>query len=613
MNYTNQELLATDSLMGLFFAVTVMGLVYYYRRTDEVSLRNCAYAIVAAFMVQLTATAVHVTGHDWLQALSLGFVLVLSVFLYAVASNLSQSKVSLTRISLMAGTTLVIASILLLFGDVSRTGWLLLEAPAALLVTIATVTMLRDQVSPGRICIASLIAIHLGLRFLMTVLPDQTLVMTLLFFDGIAVLLTGSALAIVHLESMVDSLAVKDEKLERYEQENRRLELQFSQAQKHESLGVLAGGIAHDFNNMLTSVLGYTNLAMKKLPPDSEVRKDLYMVLSGARQAADLTSQMLVYAGKGAIEFESVDISRVVDNMSGLINSIVPRKIHLVHKVANDLPLVKGDAVQIGQVAMNLIANAVDAIEDREGFVEVQTGLSQVTSEQLRKGWFSDKHEPGAYVYLRVVDTGVGMDAAQIEKIFDPFYSESSHASKKGLGLSSIAGIIRQHKGFVQIESVKGTGSTFTAYFPIISYQDVEQVTPQSARSLPARIKGRVLLADDDSRIRSLIASILESDGFAVVSVDDGREANRQVNISGGSFDLFVLDCTMPKLSGTDVYRTIRASGIRVPVILISGYHQEQVISDISNDDDAYFIKKPFSVDELIETANLSLQQRAAN
>lgn len=236
-----------------------------------------------------------------------------------------------------------------------------------------------------------------------------------------------------------------------------------------------------------------------------------------------------------------------------------------------------------------------------------------MTSEQLRKGWFSDKQESGAYVYLRVVDTGVGMDPAQIEKIFDPFYSESSQASKKGLGLSSIAGIIRQHKGFVQIESEKGAGSTFTAYFPIISYQDVERVTPQPATGLPARIKGRVLLADDDSRIRSLIASILESDGFAVVSVDDGREANRQVNISGGSFDLFVLDCTMPKLSGTDVYRTIRASGIRVPVILISGYHQEQVISDISNDDDAYFIKKPFSVDELIETANLSLQQRAAN
>ena len=163
---------------------------------------------------------------------------------------------------------------------------------------------------------------------------------------------------------------------------------------------------------MLTSVLGYTNLAMKKLPADSEVRKDLYMVLSGARQAADLTSQMLVYAGKGAIEFESVDISRVVENMSGLINSIVPRKIHLTHKVANGLPLVKGDAVQIGQVAMNLIANAVDAIEDREGVVEVQTGLSQVTSEQLRKGWFSDKQESGAYVYLRVVDTGVGMDPA---------------------------------------------------------------------------------------------------------------------------------------------------------------------------------------------------------
>ncbi len=609
MNYTNQELLAINSLMGFFFAVTIVGLIYYFRKTGEVSLRNAAYAMSAAVLAQVFATAVFVTGIEWLHYVSLGFVVVLSIFLYAVLSNVSESKVSPSRVGLMAGASVFIGAIIAVFGNDTQVGWMLVEAPAALLITIATVTMVRHKLSPGIICSAALMAIHIGLRFAMAALPDVTLATTLLFFDGLALLLSGTALGIIHLEAMVERLAVKDEKLHRYEQENRRLELQFSQAQKHESLGVLAGGIAHDFNNMLTSVLGYTNLAMKKLPADSEVRKDLYMVMSGARQAADLTSQMLVYAGKGAIEFESIDVSRVVDNMSGLINSIVPRKIHLVHKIARDLPLVKGDAVQVGQVAMNLIANAVDAIEEGEGVVEVQTGLSQVTDDMIRKGWFSENHEPGAYVYLRVVDSGVGMAPSQIERIFDPFYSESAQSSKKGLGLSSIAGIIRQHKGFVQIASEKGSGSTFTAYFPIISYQDVEKAAPAAPTSLPSRIKGRVLLADDDSRIRSLIASILESDGYAVVSVEDGREANRQVGISGASFDLFVLDCTMPKMSGTDVYRTIRASGLQAPVILISGYRQEQVINDISHDEDAYFIKKPFSVDELIETANLSLQQ----
>lgn len=611
MNYSTQELLAVCSLMGFFFVVTVVGLTYYFRRTGEVALRNCAFAIAAAYLALVSGIAVHVTGVYWLQLVSLGCIFAVSVFLYAIMSNLAGTRISVNQISLALGSTAVLAGIVLLFAEGSPIGAAILEIPAALLIATITIQMLGVKKTPGRVCLATLITLHIVSRFAMVLVPDPTVSTSFLFFDAFALMLTGSVMAIIHLESMVENLALKDEQLQQFEQENRRLELQFSQAQKHESLGVLAGGIAHDFNNMLTSVLGYSTLAMKKLPPDSEVRKDLYMVMSGARQAADLTSQMLVYAGKGAIEFESLDLSRVVDNMSGLINSIVPRKIHLVQKTARDLPLVKGDAVQMGQVAMNLVANAVDAIEDREGTVEVQTGLSQVGADTLRKGWFSESHEPGAYVYLRVLDTGVGMEPDQIEKIFDPFYSESNQASKKGLGLSSIAGIVRQHKGFMHIESTKGTGSTFTAFFPIISYQDLEQTSQKSVTPLPSRIKGRVLLADDDARIRSLIASILESDGYAVVSVDNGREADRQVSTAGISFDLFVLDCTMPKLSGTDVYRTIRSSGLRVPVILISGYHQEQVINDISHDDDAYFIKKPFSVDELIETANLSLQRQS--
>jgi nitrogen-specific signal transduction histidine kinase len=158
-----------------------------------------------------------------------------------------------------------------------------------------------------------------------------------------------------------------------------------------ESLGVLAGGIAHDFNNMLTSILGYASLAMKKLPASSDVRKDLYMVMSGARQAVDLTSQMLVYAGKGAIEFESVDIARVVDNMSSMINFIVPRKIRLVQKVTRDLPRLKGDQVQLGQVLMNLVANTIDALDQEAGTIQITTGLTEVDAARLRQSFFPAK------------------------------------------------------------------------------------------------------------------------------------------------------------------------------------------------------------------------------
>ena len=149
----------------------------------------------------------------------------------------------------------------------------------------------------------------------------------------------------------------------------------------------------------------------------------------------------------------------------------------------------------------------------------------------------------------------------------------------------------------------------FSVYFPAISYRDVTNPSAGTGSTTP-RLKGRVLLADDDPRIRSLIASILESDGYAIVDAENGREAAKQVTSHGASFDLFVLDCTMPKMSGTEVYQQIRKSNLHAPVILMSGYHQEQVINDISKDVDAYFIKKPFSVDELIETANTSISMR---
>jgi len=235
-----------------------------------------------------------------------------------------------------------------------------------------------------------------------------------------------------------------------------------------ESLGVLAGGIAHDFNNMLTSILGYASLAMKKLPASSDVRKDFYMVMSGARQAVDLTSQMLVYAGKGAIEFESVDIARVVDNMSSIINSIVPRKIRLVQKVTRDLPRLKGDHVQLGQVLMNLVANAINALDQEAGTIQITTGLTEVDAARLRQSIFASEAEVGAYLYLSVKDSGSGMDAVQVSKIFDPFYSEKGVS--KGLGLSSISGVVRQHGGFVHVELSLGEGSDFTVDFPALSY-----------------------------------------------------------------------------------------------------------------------------------------------
>ena len=606
MPFSSQELLLTLGFVGFFYLISIVGLVHVHRSLGFPHLKFAAFALVLELFRQglLITGALQDSNLLLFASIPLKFLSIACIFV-AVMHVLKRAVplVPLLALLLLVPVLGIAGSFLPLSG---QDHWLLAEGPGILLLLAGVYFIFRLDISTstGFLFLATMLVVHTLALIAMTQLDRTSTAFLAAYSAGLLSLLGAcGAFAVICSEWILLDLAQQRERLALSEQENRRLELQFSQAQKLESLGLLAGGIAHDFNNMLTSILGYTSVAIKKLPPDSEVRKDLYMVMSGARQAVDLTSQMLMYAGKGAIEFESLDLSRVVDNMSGLVNSIVPPKIHLVNRISGDLPYVRGDAVKLGQVIMNLVANSVDAIED-QGDIEISTGVSEVNESLLSQCLFSQEREPGSYVYLRIRDTGSGMAAEEIARIFDPFYSGKDES--RGLGLSSLSGIVRQHKGFIHVESAPGEGAVFTVYLPILAFRDALPPGSRTAGSRPAG-KGRVLLADDDSRIRSLIASILESDNFELVSVEDGREALRTIHEDGASYDAFVLDCTMPKLSGTEVYRDIRSSGLNKPVILVSGYHQEQVIADIGRDPNAYFIKKPFSVDVLLETVNAAI------
>ncbi|MDZ7685136.1 MAG: response regulator [Gammaproteobacteria bacterium] len=277
-----------------------------------------------------------------------------------------------------------------------------------------------------------------------------------------------------------------------------------------------------------------------------------------------------------------------------------------MQRLGRDLPSLRGDKVQLGQVLMNLVANAVDAIEDGAGTVEVSTGLVEVDDSMLQASFFAEEREPGAYLFLRVKDTGIGMSPEQVERIFDPFYSDKR--SGKGLGLSSLSGIVRQHRGFVRLSSSPGEGTDFTIFFPVLSVSDTDRETAivTTARD---RAKGQVLVADDDPRIRSLMASILESDHYIIVSAEDGKDALTRWREHHGDFDLLVLDCTMPKMSGTEVYRQLRSEGVTTPVVLVSGFHQEQVVRNIESDPCGRFVKKPFNVDSFLSEVDEALKQ----
>ncbi|XOV87131.1 MAG: ATP-binding protein [Pseudomonadota bacterium] len=565
----------------------VLAVAYLYRRTGY---RFLGFGSVAL----LAATALHLL--DPLPvSLELGLLASIAVMLAGVmADAVSEPYPARTMLAL---ATLYL---LLVFVDVPL-AWPLLVTG---LMFGVVVLLVRFRPNVATVC--------LGLTILLFVAGIGLQAGGMLDWSdrlvrGVLPPLLGICLALLLAERSLFETQRRDRTISLVAEHQNRLEAQFTQVQKLESLGLLAGGIAHDFNNMLTSILGYASLAVKKLPADSEVRKDLYMVMSGARQAVELTSQMLVYAGKGSIEFVALDISRVYTGMKGLVHSIVPAKVNFTEQLAEGLPAMRGDASQLGQVIMNLIANAVDALRDEPGSIVVTTGLLDLDETRLRSCFFAEDKEPGAYLYLRVQDSGVGISGEQMARIFDPFYSDRE--TRRGLGLASLSGIVRQHQGVISVESTPGFGTEFTVCFPAVAVVDSDPLVPTPELSA-GQTAPRILVADDDSRIRSLLASVLAPLQADLTFTEDGRETLDLLERQGrGGFDLLVLDCTMPKLSGTEVYQQLRRGGSSVPVVLMSGYQEGQVSRHIQNDPGATFVKKPFSVDEFLDIVRASLAQ----
>jgi len=253
--------------------------------------------------------------------------------------------------------------------------------------------------------------------------------------------------------------------LKRAEERRLSLERQVQYAQKLESLGLMAGGVAHDFNNLLTSILGYADLAWLACAPDSEARELLDEVLRGVRQAAELTQQMLAYAGKGTIEPSPVVLSHVVDEMRPLIEISVSKRCRVAYANPISLPPIRADKASMRQIVMNLAINAAEAIGDRRGTILIDTGTRRCDKAYLQEAWIDDRLPEGAYVFLRVADDGCGMSAETRARIFDPFFT--TKFTGRGLGLATVLGIVRAHRGCIKVDSEPGRGTTFTVLFPV--------------------------------------------------------------------------------------------------------------------------------------------------
>jgi signal transduction histidine kinase/CheY-like chemotaxis protein len=380
--------------------------------------------------------------------------------------------------------------------------------------------------------------------------------------------------------------------------ESRRLETKLVETAKLESLGVLAGGIAHDFNNLLTGILGNASLARQELPPASLGQPMLDQIETAARRAADLCKQMLAYSGKGRFVVQRLDLNKLIEDTTHLLQISIAKNCVLRFNLARDLPVIRADATQLRQVIMNLVINGSEAIGSRSGVLALTTGVARVDAEYL-KGFRPDASPPhGDYVFVEVSDNGCGMDTATLARIFDPFFT--TKFTGRGLGLAAVLGIVRGHKGGLKVYSEPGKGTTFKLFFPVAGGKAQDSATP-FADTAPFKGSGTVLVVDDEETVRTVAARMLERLGFGVVLASDGREAMDKFHADPGRFTLVLLDLTMPHLDGEETFRQMRLLNPGVRVILTSGFNQQEAVNRFTGKGLAGFIQKPFELSSLIQ------------
>ncbi len=384
----------------------------------------------------------------------------------------------------------------------------------------------------------------------------------------------------------------------RAEEKQRQLEAQIQHAQKLESLGVLAGGIAHDFNNLLMGILGNAGLALLELPEDASARRHILQLERAAQRAAELTSQMLAYSGRGQFVVSTVHLSRVATEMLSLLETVISKNAQLDLHLAEQLPPIRADATQLRQVIMNLITNASDALEDRPGVITLTTGRIELPGAASLGEFSTGELEPGPYVFLEVVDTGKGMDADTLSRIFDPFFT--TKFTGRGLGLAAVLGIIRGHRGAIGVESAPGRGTTFRVFFPCAEAVPAETAAENDNR-LPFAANGVVLVVDDESQVRDVARQALEKAGMVVLCAENGREGVELFRQHIEDVSVVLLDMTMPEMDGEATFRELRRMSGDVRVILSSGYDEREATRRFQDGQLSGFLQKPYGPRDLVK------------
>lgn len=379
--------------------------------------------------------------------------------------------------------------------------------------------------------------------------------------------------------------------------ERKKIEQQLFQSQKLEAIGTFAGGIAHDFNNILAAIIGFGEMSLVKMRPDDAQRGNLLQILRAAERAAKLTRDILLYSRKQIQICKIVDLNEIVSNMKDFLNRVIGEDVDLNVTLAEDTLSVKVDVNHIEQVLMNLVTNARDAI-DNGGEISIVVESEVMDQEFVERHGFG---VPGSYALLSVADTGKGMDPETINRIFEPFYTTKKVGKGTGLGLSVVYGIVRQHNGYICVDSEPQRGTTFKVYLPItLDHKDQGTELIFDAQIVLTG-KETILLADDDEMVREMVKLVLSSFGYTVIVAVDGKEAVSQYMNNAASIDLLLLDMIMPKMSGKDAYDAIRVHSPGVKVLFFSGYSSEMIEDKKKLDMTLPLLSKPITPQELLK------------
>ncbi|MCL7487855.1 MAG: ATP-binding protein [Desulfobulbaceae bacterium] len=371
------------------------------------------------------------------------------------------------------------------------------------------------------------------------------------------------------------------------EEEKDKLRAQLFASQKMEAVGILAGGVAHDFNNILTTILGYSQIMALKLEEENPMREMVEEIYDAAERATGLTRQLLAFSRKQVMEMKVVSLNTIVENISKMLGRLIGEDVEMRLVLTESIPNIKVDAGQVEQVIMNLVINAREAMVGG-GHLTIETGRVE-----LDEKYTAVHHgvEPGMYAVLTVTDTGKGMSPEVREKIFEPFYTTKQRDKGTGLGLATVYGIVRQHKGHIYVYSEPEKGTTFKIYLPAAE-GSVEPLEKEDVRVMPPGTEA-IMVVDDDAAIRRLVRDTLEPLGYSVLEAGSGNDALAVLGRSEEKVDLVLTDLIMPGMNGRELIETIMRDQPGIKAILMSGYTDDIVAHQDDLKPGVIFISKP--------------------